>query len=111
MDQKLTHGTQFTNKNIVFATPGRHQITGTKGLYLLVSPGGDVRRWLFRFTSPVSKKPTEAGLGMWPDVTLANAQTKAGDMRKQVAGASAPYMRSVQSALHVSRSKKRQTRG
>jgi hypothetical protein len=41
MLQRLTDGAQFTNKNIVFALPGRHQVTGSTGLYLWVSPGGD----------------------------------------------------------------------
>jgi integrase len=90
MDQKLTDGTQFTNKNIAFATPGRHQITGTKGLYLWVSPGGDVRRWLYRHTSPATRRVTETGLGMWPEVALSDATAKVDGMRKQVASGICP---------------------
>jgi hypothetical protein len=53
----------FNNKNVVFAKPGRHH-TGTQGLYLYVSPDQQVRRWIYRFTSPVSKRVTETGLGL-----------------------------------------------
>jgi hypothetical protein len=62
--------TSFTNKNIAFATPGRHQITGAKGLYLYISPQGDIRRWIYRYTSPVTRRVTETGLGPWPVVEM-----------------------------------------
>jgi hypothetical protein len=43
---------QFTNRNVVFAPPGRHH-AGVQGLYLYVSPDAQVRRWIYRYTSPV----------------------------------------------------------
>jgi integrase len=90
MLQKLTDSTQFTNKNIVLAQPGRHQITGTIGLYLWVSPGGDVRRWIYRFTSPATRRVTETGLGLWPAIALTDAKGKADGLRKQIAAGVCP---------------------
>ncbi|HEX4715922.1 MAG TPA: integrase arm-type DNA-binding domain-containing protein, partial [Ktedonobacteraceae bacterium] len=74
----------FTNNNVVFAKPGRHH-TGTQGLYLYVSPDEQVRRWIYRFTSPASRRVTETGLGLVSVVTLAQARTKAHDLQKLVA--------------------------
>src|SRR6516164_11513022 len=76
---------ELTNKSVVFAAPGRHQVPGTKGLYLYVSPGGDTRRWILRYTSPTTKRPTETGLGLWPEVALGDAKAKAGELRRQIA--------------------------
>src|SRR5260221_14095815 len=75
----------WTNKNVVLAPPGRHQISGTKGLYLYVSPDEQVRRWIFRFTSPASKRVTETGLGPVSAVPLADAKDKVSDLQKQIA--------------------------
>jgi integrase len=76
---------ELTNKTVVLAAPGRHQIIGTRGLYLYVSPGGDTRRWILRYTSPATKRPTETGLGLWPEVSLSDARTKAGELRRLIA--------------------------
>jgi integrase len=52
---------------------------------LCISPTGDGRgKWLFRFTSPTSKKRREAGLGSYPLTTLAAARDKAVDMARLV---------------------------
>lgn len=52
---------------------------------LCISPTADGRgKWLFRFTSPVSKKRREAGLGTYPLTTLADARDKAVDMARLV---------------------------
>ena len=75
----------WTDKNIEIATPGRHQIAGTKGLYLYVTPSGDVRRFIYRYTRPTNKRITETGLGIWPAVELTDAKAKADELRKLVA--------------------------
>jgi integrase len=90
MLQKLTDSTQFTNKNIVFAQPGRHQITGTTGLYLWVSQDGDTRRWIYRYTSPATRRVTETGLGLWPAISLSDAKAKADGLRKQISNGICP---------------------
>jgi integrase len=74
----------LTNKNIVFAKPGRHH-AGVKGLYLYVSPDGQVKRFLRRFKSPATGRVTETGLGLWPAVSLEDAQAKAIELSRQIA--------------------------
>jgi integrase len=81
---------QFTNKNVVFATPGRHQVVGTKGLYLYVTPDSQVRRWILRYVSPITHRTTETGLGLFPAVSLNDAREKVGDLRKQIANGICP---------------------
>lgn len=75
---------KLTNKSIALAEPGRHH-AGAKGLYLYVSPDGQVRRWIYRYTSPVTRRVTETGFGPVTVLTLAQAQTKANDYARQVA--------------------------
>jgi hypothetical protein len=81
----------FTNRNVVFAKPGRHY-TGTEGLYLYVSPDEQVRRWIYRYTSPVSRRMTETGFGLVSVVTLGQARAelwpKVGDGMKGKGGVS-----------------------
>ena len=63
-------------KAIEHAPPGRHQIEGSPGLYLVVNENGS-RRFLFRFVSPITRRPTEKGLGGWPTTSLALARADA----------------------------------
>jgi integrase len=74
-----------SNKDVALMAPGRWSVEGETGLYLYVSPDGQVRRWIFRYTSPATKRVTEAGLDLASAVSLAQAKTKAHDMRKQIA--------------------------
>jgi integrase len=97
MDQKLTVSAAnaakpqiTTSRDVALMPPGRHRVEGEQGLYLFVSPDGQVRRWIFRFTSPMTRRVTEAGLDMVAHVTLADAKRKAGDMRKQIAAGVCP---------------------
>jgi integrase len=78
------------NKDVALMGPGRWRVAGETGLYLWVSPDGQVRRWIFRFTSPVTKRPTETGLDLAPAVSLADAKGKAQAMRKQIANGICP---------------------
>ena len=79
----------FTNRNIVFAKPGRHH-AGIQGLYLYVSPDSQVRRWIFRYTSPMTRRVTETGLGLFPAVAPNDAKSKALDLQKQIAAGICP---------------------
>jgi Arm DNA-binding domain len=74
----------LTNRNVVFAKPGRHH-AGLQGLYLYVSPDAQVRRWIFRYTSPVTRRVTESGLGLFPAVSTNDARSKALSLQKQIA--------------------------
>ena len=88
----------FTNRNIVFAKPGRHH-AGIQGLYLFVSPDAQVRRWIFRYTSPVTRRVTETGLGLFPAVSTNDARSKALSLQKQIAAGVCPiYARRAQRA-------------
>jgi hypothetical protein len=73
----------FTVKSLTAAKPGRHRIE--RGLYLEVSPDGQRRRFLLRFVSPQTHRATEAGLGTWPTVSLADARAKASEYRSLIA--------------------------
>ena len=75
---------EITNKSIALAPAGRHH-AGTKGLYLWVSPDGQVRRWLYRYTSPVTHRVTETGFGPVTVLTLAQTKKKANDYERIVA--------------------------
>jgi integrase len=59
------------------AGEGRHQVADknglTQGLYLVVNADGS-RRFLWRYISPLTRKPNEAGLGRYPLTTLAAAK-------------------------------------
>ena len=48
--------------------PGLYSDGG--GLYLQLAPGG-TKSWIFRYRSPVTRKPRYMGLGSYPDVPLA----------------------------------------
>jgi integrase len=62
---------------------GRH-LDG-QGLYLEVTRDGTSRRWLLRFVSPQTHRATEAGLGTYPTVSLADARAKAAEYRALIA--------------------------
>jgi integrase len=80
----MPNRSELTNKTITLAPPGRHH-AGIQGLYLYVSPDGQVRRWIYRFTSPVSHKVTEAGFGSVSVLSLAEAKNKAQDYARVIA--------------------------
>jgi hypothetical protein len=75
---------RFTARNVIFAPPGRHH-AGTPGLYLYVSPDAQIRRWIVRYTSPVTRRVTETGFGPVTVVTLAEARDKALAIRRMIA--------------------------
>jgi integrase len=94
--------TRFNNRNIVFAPPGRHH-AGVQGLYLYVSPDAQVRRWIYRFTSPVTRRVTETGLGLVQVLPLTEARAKALDLQKQISQGICPVQarRVARSALSI----------
>ena len=66
---RVTPG-RLTDRAVRTAGQGLHGDGG--GLWLAVKGAG--RRWTFRFTSPVTGKAREMGLGSYPDITLAMAR-------------------------------------
>jgi integrase len=73
---------KFTEKTILFASPGRHYLGD--GLCLIVSPDKQNRRWIHRYTNPMTGKVTEAGIGPHPVVTLEDARAKVLEHRRLV---------------------------
>jgi integrase len=73
---------KFTEKTILFASPGRHYVGD--GLILIVSPDRQNRRWMHRYTSPITGRVTEAGLGPHPVITLEDARAKVLEHRRLV---------------------------
>lgn len=74
-----------THKQAEKAPAGRHSVPSYKGLYLLVSASGQ-RRWVYRYTKPTTGKVTEAGLGGFDVLGLADARDVANDHRKALKG-------------------------
>lgn len=62
-------------------TPGLHAVGGVSGLLLKVAKGGS-RQWILR--ARIGTKRRDIGLGGFPDVTLAQARTKARDARERI---------------------------
>jgi integrase len=77
----------WTVKEYEAAKPGRHRVS--ENLYLFVGPNG-AKRWIFRFSSPRTKRVSEMGLGSADVVTLAEARTKVHDARRLVAQGTDP---------------------
>jgi integrase len=74
---------QITSKAMALsAAPGRHRVD--KCLYLQVDPSGS-RRWVFRFTSPETRRANEKSLGSVKDVDLHAAKRRAEKLRALVA--------------------------
>lgn len=61
--------------------PGLHAVGGIKGLCLQIAKGGS-RSWILR--TLVKGKRKSIGLGGYPDVSLAEARNRAGEIRMQI---------------------------
>lgn len=72
--------------------------TCAKGLYLQVSKQG-TKSWLFRYTSPLTKKRREMGLGSLDFVSLAEARQLAVDYKRLVIDGKDPIEERKQSQL------------
>lgn len=77
----------FTARGIISVNrPGYHADPENKGLYLQVTQTstGISRSWIFRFTSPITLKRREMGIGPIESFSLSNARLKALDLRRLV---------------------------
>jgi Arm domain-containing DNA-binding protein len=72
----------LTVKQVEHAKPS-DRIGDGDGLWLFVAASG-AKSWMFRFTSPVTRKAREMGLGPAADVRLAEARDAAQQARKLV---------------------------
>ena len=81
-----------TRNDLVTKTSLDRQVLGyvadkeQKGLYAQFRSGGTgvTKSWIFRYTSPVTGKRREMGLGSHRDRTLPEARKKANEYRKQL---------------------------
>ncbi len=61
-----------------------YPLSDVNGLILRVKPNGS-KIWLFNYYHPVTKKRTNAGLGMYPQIQLAAARAKREEYRALLA--------------------------
>jgi integrase len=78
-------------RSILPPSSGRLELSDTRcpGLEMRITAAG-VKSWSFRFRDPRSGRITRATIGSYPEVTLAEARDRAGDMRKAVAAGKNP---------------------
>jgi hypothetical protein len=69
-------------RDIQAALPGR--IYYGENLVLIVRRGG-TRSWMYRYTSPVTRRATETSIGPFPAFSYADARQAATQMQAQVA--------------------------
>jgi integrase len=74
----------LTDKQAKALQPGDKPVFDGKVTGLLLTPGKTGSKWTLRFTSPVTGKRRDAGLGVYPEVTIADAREKALAMRRQL---------------------------
>ena len=72
----------LTARQVQNAKPGARLGDGN-GLWLFVAASG-TKSWMLRFTSPVTRKPREMGIGPFPAISLADARSAAMAARKLV---------------------------
>jgi hypothetical protein len=53
---------------------------------LMLTPAKTGSKWILRFTSPVTGKRRNAGLGIYPETSIADARETAQAMRKVIRG-------------------------
>ena len=58
---------------------------GVTGLALHPSTAKGRGKWVFRYVSPLTKKRRNAGLGTYPEISIADAARDAQAMREQLA--------------------------
>jgi integrase len=75
---------KFSNKSIVGLPPGDNY-GGAKNLRIFVTPDGQRRSWIPRYTSPVTHKVTTHAIGPWPAISFDDALIKLATLRKMVA--------------------------
>jgi integrase len=97
----------FTVRSLQTAKPGRHRID--RGLYLEVAKDRRSRRFLLRFVSPQTHRATEAGLGTYPAVSLADARAKASEYRSLIAKGIDPIQQKREARAQVIAERKAST--
>ncbi|WP_318471018.1 tyrosine-type recombinase/integrase [Photobacterium leiognathi] len=78
--------TRLTDREIknASATGKEYTLSDGNGLQLRVRKNG-TKGWQFRYSDPISKKTQKLSLGVYPELSLANARTKAIEYRELLA--------------------------
>ncbi|QGM80721.1 tyrosine-type recombinase/integrase [Otariodibacter oris] len=76
----------LTNTEVDKAKPKEkdYSLVDGQGLFLRVKTNGS-KYWLFNYIKPITKKRTNMGIGIYPDVTLAQARAKRQEYRSLLA--------------------------
>ncbi|MBN3777302.1 tyrosine-type recombinase/integrase [Burkholderia sp. Ac-20345] len=74
----------LTDKQARALKPGDKPVFDGKVTGLLLTPSQSNCKWTLRFTSPVTGKRRDAGLGTYPETSIAEAREKALAMRKLI---------------------------
>ncbi|WP_233863999.1 tyrosine-type recombinase/integrase [Paraburkholderia adhaesiva] len=74
----------LTDKQAKALTHGDKPVFDGKVTGLMLTPGKTGSKWTLRFTSPVTGKRRDAGLGVYPEVPIVDAREKALAMRRQL---------------------------
>lgn len=74
----------LTDKQAKALRPGGKPVFDGKVTGLLLTPSKSGCKWTLRFTSPVTGKRRDAGLGTYPETSIAEAREKALAMRKLI---------------------------
>jgi len=95
----------LTARQVQHAKPG-DRIGDGGGLWLFVAASG-TKSWMLRFTSPVTRKPREMGIGPFPTISLADARDAAMAARKLIQAALDPIeeRKRERGAAHIAESK------
>ncbi len=83
---------QITDLQAKRIGPGEKPVAhgAVRGLRLEAGSGKGEGKWIFRFVSPVTGKRRDMGLGVYPDVGIAEARIRGLEARQAVAGGKDP---------------------
>ncbi|MBB2999951.1 hypothetical protein FHX57_002293 [Paraburkholderia tropica] len=74
----------LTDRQAKGLQPGDKPVFDGKVMGLMLTPGKTGSKWTLRFTSPVTGKRRDAGLGVYPEVSMLDARNKALAMRNEL---------------------------
>ena len=83
----------LTDKQAKALKPGDKPAFDGKVTGLMLVPSKSGCKWILRFTSPVTGKRRDAGLGIYPATSIAEAREKAHSMRKLIDSGEDPIER------------------
>ncbi|WP_258180481.1 Arm DNA-binding domain-containing protein [Burkholderia multivorans] len=80
----MGHKSMLTDKQAKALKPTDKPVFDGKVTVLLLAPTKSGCKWILRFTSPVTRKRRDAGLGSYPEISISEARDKALAMRKLI---------------------------